>query len=1017
MTSDWSRARSHARADRATLPATDTLDTLLEAAFSVAGLAIKPRPPRDPLLFTAHAVLDVEASAVWVRDDAKPEERRLILAHELGHLKLHHSPEECRCDEGDLAETPESASHGYGPRQRRETEANVYAREFLLPAPEARRLFADEGLSAAQLAERLGLPLPTVIAQLTAPLVLPELEKTPTEKSLAAGLDASQEAAAKADYGPLLVGAGPGTGKTRTLTARVLFLVREKNVRPENILALTFSRKAAEEMRERIAGEDETVAARAAITTFHSYGLDLLRRHWKLAGLPPRPLMLTEAEAFALLERRVAALELGPLRYLHDPAYPLPEALRAIAKVKESGLTPEDLTKRAEASGDEVWADIARIFAAYEALLKEHGALDFADLVVRPLRLLETYSDVLAGERSKWRQVLVDEYQDINRSGARLVQLLTGPDGTALWAVGDLRQAIYAFRGASPANVARFAQDFPGGRRMDLAVNYRSRPGLVALFGQASGEGAEVWEPRRDGLASTTLAIASNEAAQAEGMASAMQAYVAEGYAWRELAILCRTRSQARNLKKALVMRGVPVGPGPDEGGLLTHPDIRPLLARLDTLTDSPTDAYDCLIEMLYGDEGLARAVAEPEAVTSLLMLALAFREREALLRLGETKPVRAFLEHLRRLVRLGTAPSAPANESEDAVRLLTVHGAKGLEFPVVFVPNLAVGRFPPRPMPGLLTPLPEDESESETDETEKDDDERAAPTDEEARLFFVALTRARDHLVLSRSVKHGRVNAKPSPLLECLEEVEGVETVFWRSSDTESEPSPPPATPDTRPEVRAPDAELYLRCPKRYEREKLEERPADNPSPYESFKRTVLAALSSPKPTEALTNLWREHGPDPSDPSYPLYEKLAGEIVAQSVPAAPLSQRPMMALPLDFGTILVRPDDYSETAREAERRTLRKPPALDAAKADPDLRLSLLQETFGPDQVFVRFLQDGRRLPVADRPRIRERHLDDYNRALRGIALKVFPARPTEPGECPSCPYFFSCPRDGGEV
>lgn len=1010
MTSDWSRARAHARADREALPASLDADAFLEAAFAAAGLTVRPRPPRDPLLFTAHAVLDVEAAAVWVRDNASPQDRRLILAHELGHLKLHHSPEECRCDEGDLAETPESAGHGYGPRQRRETEANVYAREFLLPAPEAQRLFQEEKLDAAQLAEKVGLPLATVIAQLTAPLVLPTLEKTPVEKSLAAGLDESQEAAAKADYGPLLVGAGPGTGKTRTLTARVLFLVREKHVRPENILALTFSRKAAEEMRERIASEDETIAARAAITTFHSYGLDLLRRHWKLAGLPPRPLMLTEAEAFALLERRIASLELGPLRYLHDPAYPLPEALRAIAKVKESGITPEELAARAEASGDELWADIARLYAAYEGLLREHGALDFADLVVRPLRLLETYSDVLAGERAKWRQVLVDEYQDINRSGARLVQLLTGPDGTALWAVGDLRQAIYAFRGASPANVARFADDFPGGRRMDLAVNYRSRPGLVSLFGQASGEGAEVWEPRREGLASTTLAIASHDAAQAEGMASAMQAYVAEGYTWKELAVLCRTRSQARNLKKALVARGVPVGPGPDEGGLLTRPDIRKLLARLDEHPETALDAYDTLIEMLYGAEGLARTLAEPEAVTSLLMLALNFREREAILRLGETRPLRAFLEHLRRLTRLGTAPSAPANESEDSVRLLTVHGAKGLEFPVVFVPNLAVGRFPPRPMPGLLTPLPDDAE----DETEAKEEPGAVASDEEARLFFVALTRARDHLVLSRAVKHGRMSARPSPLLDCLDDVNGVETVFWRSSDTWEEP-PVRELPETRPEVKAPDAELYLRCPKRYELQVIQEKPTENPSPYESFKRTVLAALSSPKPSEALPLLWREHGPAESEPSYALYDKLAREIVAKSAPACPPGQRPLMALPLENGTILVRPDDYSDTSRQAERRTLRKPPAPDAEKADPDIRLSLLQETFGPDQVFVRFLQDGRRLPVADRPRIRERHLDDYDRALRGIALKNFPAAPTERDECPSCPYFFSCPRDGG--
>lgn len=1026
MTNDWTRARVHAREDRGAFSENLDADALLTAAFAQAGLTVRPRPPRDPLLFSSHAVLDLEAETIWIREDAAPEERRLILAHELGHLRLHHSPEDCRCDESDLSETPESGSHGYGPRQRRETEANVYAREFLLPAPLARKSFFEEGLSATDLATKQGLPLPIVLAQLTAPLALPSLDRTPPEKSLAAGLDSSQEAAAHAESGPLLVGAGPGTGKTRTLTARVLFLVREKGVRPDNILALTFSRKAAEEMRERIAAEDEEIAARAAITTFHSYGLDLLRRHWRVAGLPPRPLLLAEAEAFALMERRIAEVELGPLRYLHDPAYPLPEALRAIAKTKESGTTPEELAARAEATGDAVWADVARLYAVYEALLKDHGALDFADLVVRPLRLLETFPELLVSERARWRQVLVDEYQDINRSGARLVQLLTGPEGTALWAVGDLRQAIYAFRGASPANVARFGDDFPGGKRMDLAVNYRSRPSLVSLFGRASGEGAEVWEPRREGLASTTLAIASHDAAQAEGIGRAMEQFVADGYAWKELAVLCRTRSQARNLRKALLARGLPIGPGPDEGGLLTRPDIRKLLALLERLADPfgparsaalpegievphGADAYDTLTELLYGKAGLARGLSEPEAVTTLLMLALAFRERETVLRPADTHPLRSFLEHLRRLARLGSAPSLPEASDQDTVRLLTVHGAKGLEFPVVFVPNLAVGRFPPRPGQGLLTPAPPEEGESATKA-----EPGAVASEEEARLFFVALTRARDHLVVSRAVRHGRMSARPSPLLECLNDIDEVQTVFWKSGEDTLEP-PPPELPELKPEVKAPDAELYLRCPKRYELQVVQELPVGSASAYESFKRAVLAALSHEQPSVALPKLWKEYGPPESDPSYALYQKQANAIVAQSVPARPASARPLMALPLDHGTVLVRPDDARDTGA-VERRTLRKPPAPDAEKADPDLRLSLLQEVFGADQVSVRFLQDGRRLPVADKPRQRERHLDDYDRALRGIALKAFPAVPSDLADCPACPFFFVCPRDGVE-
>src|SRR5262249_62202284 len=183
----------------------------------------------------------------------------------------------------------------------------------------------------------------------------------------------------------------------------------------------------------------------------------------------------------ALLERRAASLDLSALRYLHDPAFPLPDVLRTIARAKEDMLTPDDFSARAEATGDARLAEVARSYTAYEALLHEKGAVDYSDLVCRALRLLEENAAVLAAERAQWRHILVDEYQDVNRGGARLVQLLAG-DGAGLWAVGDLRQAIYRFRGASPANVARFHHDFPKGQRADLAVNYRSQPSLVALF-------------------------------------------------------------------------------------------------------------------------------------------------------------------------------------------------------------------------------------------------------------------------------------------------------------------------------------------------------------------------------------------------------------------------------------------------------------------------------------------------------------------------------------------------------
>jgi superfamily I DNA/RNA helicase len=221
--------------------------------------------------------------------------------------------------------------------------------------------------------------------------------------------------------------------------------------------------------------------------------------------------------------------------------------------------------------------------------------VDYSDLVCRALRLLEENEAVLAAERAQWRHILVDEYQDVNRGGARLVQLLAG-DGVGLWAVGDLRQAIYRFRGASPANVARFHHDFPTGRRADLAVNYRSQPSLVALFGAASGEGAQTWEAARPQMGATaTLAVADDDTAQAEGIARRMQEYVEQGYQFSDQVILCRTRSQARYLRAALTARGIPVAAGPDEGGLLSRRDVKEMIGLLARAAEpSSTSGPNC---------------------------------------------------------------------------------------------------------------------------------------------------------------------------------------------------------------------------------------------------------------------------------------------------------------------------------------------------------------------------------------------------------------------------------------
>ena len=216
MSATFQRARTEARALRAGLSASP--DEALKTAFADAELRLRARKPGDALLSGAHAVLDREAETVWYRDDAPDAERRLILAHELGHVRLHHHDDDCRCDDGDLEEDPGALAAGYGPRQRREAEANVFAREFLLPAEDAQKLFA-EGANAPSIAKELGLPLSLVYTQLSqrAAKMPPSPnngETSPKSPPIiggqgvtAPGLDPSQAAAAYAEKGPLLVGA------------------------------------------------------------------------------------------------------------------------------------------------------------------------------------------------------------------------------------------------------------------------------------------------------------------------------------------------------------------------------------------------------------------------------------------------------------------------------------------------------------------------------------------------------------------------------------------------------------------------------------------------------------------------------------------------------------------------------------------------------------------------------------------------------------------------------------------
>ncbi len=294
-------------------------------------------------------------------------------------------------------------------------------------------------------------------------------ETPPLRVGVDAGLNDAQAAAVRCVDRPLIISAGPGTGKTRTLTHRIAHLVTAHGVAPSAILAITFTNKAANEMRERL---DALLGARAAaitVRTFHSFAAGLLRAHAAHLGLDPRFVVVGEDARAAILSAACPALSGGEVQ----------DALRRISDAKNRLVTPED-------------DGLGRTWAAYQAALTEAHALDFDDLIGEAVRLLSTCDDVRARIQERYRYISVDEYQDVNAAQVALLRLLAPPGGRAnLCVIGDPDQAIYGFRGADRSYFSRFVDDYPGAVVLRLGDNYRSTQ--VILDAALQVIGAETW--------------------------------------------------------------------------------------------------------------------------------------------------------------------------------------------------------------------------------------------------------------------------------------------------------------------------------------------------------------------------------------------------------------------------------------------------------------------------------------------------------------------------------------------
>ena len=600
--------------------------------------------------------------------------------------------------------------------------------------------------------EREGSRQPGAVPALSTP-PCPHPPTSPMENSVAgvlAGLDPEQRVAAGAGPGPLLVVAGPGTGKTRTLTHRLAHLVVERGMPAERCLAITFTRRAAAELQERLDDLVPGDARRMLVTTFHGLGLRILREQHEAVGLGPGFRVADDGERLELLSEVLGCPEREARRLL-------PELVRR--KRARAARWPD-----LDAEPSEVAGPLAR----YEAAMRKLDLVDLDDLVALPVMLLAGDAGLAARYRERFGFVAVDEYQDVDELQYRLLRLLTTPDAN-LCVIGDPDQAIYGFRGADVGFFLRFTQDFPGATTVRLTRNYRSSPAIVAGALQAIAPSTLVAGRElaamagADAPARITIHQAASDLAEAEFVVQTVDRLLGgssflsldsgradggaeHGLSFADVAVLYRTDAQSGPLAEALGRAGMPFQKRSHDR-LLDRPAVRALVRAL--RDPGPGDRAP----PAWGARPLPRRAPG--------------RGRAAITEgpgAGQGDPAEA-LELLAPLAaRCGDdldrflAELALGDEVDtwdpraDRISLLTLHAAKGLEFPVVFVAGCEDGllplRFGPRPSP--------------------------EETAEERRLFFVGMTRARSHLFLTharRRAWRGSVReAEPSPFLADLE-------------------------------------------------------------------------------------------------------------------------------------------------------------------------------------------------------------------------------------------------------
>lgn len=630
---------------------------------------------------------------------------------------------------------------------------------------------------------------------------------------LLTGLNPEQQRAVETTDGPLLIQAGAGSGKTKTLTHRIAYIIATQRATAYNILAVTFTNKAAKEMRARVAqllGENaDNRAFMPYMGTFHSICVRILRQDGEYIGIPRSFVIFDESDRQAAVKRASKQL------MLDEKSFPARALSGLISSAKNDLMSPTELANEARTPGQKA---AAQVFPLYEKSLKEAGALDFDDLIGRTVQLLKTQPDIQAKWRQQFKYVMIDEYQDTNEAQYRLVKLLTAEHNN-IAVVGDDWQSIYSWRGADFRNILKFESDYKNCTVIKLEQNYRSTKRILdaahaVITKNLQRSDKQLWTSAGDGLPVQILQV-GNERAEGEAIVRRIQQGVGGSRHYRDYAVLYRTNAQSRAIEESFVRYGIPyrvvggvrfydrkeikdlvaylrvifqpedvvsferIVNVPTRGlgatslqkfavwratqGLtlqsallqaLKCPDITPkarqalfeLGEMLDSLRVVMEDAsvsglIDSLLRrteyLKFLDDGSPQGEARQENVRELLSVAQEYQD------VG----LDGFLEEVALVSDLDTA-----NFDGDAVTLMTLHAAKGLEFPAVFMIGMEETIFP--------------HSRALYDQSEME---------EERRLCYVGMTRARQELyMMSASGRMLYGGVQHNPPSRFLSEIDG---------------------------------------------------------------------------------------------------------------------------------------------------------------------------------------------------------------------------------------------------